>query len=179
MQQEGSAHSELPASRSLPRRSRVDGAILLASVSEPPLGSHATALGVQVPRSQGTAHPSSVTRARGLGSCSSRLGASARAGAARTPRPGGRRGSARGAGGGAARPFKPFRAAPRAAAGDGATRGPSRRGGGSGGALRGGAYWAPSSPGPAEARVPGSRGLADLGLRAPTRAGAGRAELPS
>lgn len=67
-----------------------------------------------------------MTLPRGLGSCSLGRGSGTGAGASRTPRPGGRRGGPGAARGGAVRPFKPFRAAPRAAAGDAATRGPNR-----------------------------------------------------
>lgn len=71
-------------------------------------------------RSWSAAPVCTVTRPRGLGSCSFGEGERAGARTTRTPRPGGRRGAARGARGGAARPFKPFWAA----GGDSATRGP-------------------------------------------------------
>lgn len=85
----------------------------------------------------------------------------------RTPSPGGRRGSARGAGGGASGPFKPFRVAPRAAAGDGATRGPSRRRrrGAPGRCVRG-----PFLPQTSRDHL---RRRRCWGLRAPRRAGGG------
>ncbi|KAK2502508.1 hypothetical protein MC885_002588 [Smutsia gigantea] len=128
---------ELPASRSFHGRNRANETILSGiSVSETQLGCRRHILDAQVPRRCGAAHVSSVRRARGLGSCSLGQGADARARATRTPGPGGRRGAAWGAGGGAARPFKPFRAAPTAAARERTTRGGARLGGG--GALRGG-----------------------------------------
>lgn len=131
---------ELPASRSFHGRNRTNETNPFGvSGSETLLGSGpgATFFGAQVPTRCGTAHVSSVRRARGPGSCSLGQGADARARALRTPGPGGRRGAAWGAGGGAARPFKPFRAAPTAAARDRTTRGGA--GYGCGGALRGGA----------------------------------------
>ena len=132
------------------------------TVSESPLGSHATALRAQVPQSQGTSHPCSVTRAQGLGSCSPRLAASAGAVLARTPRPGGRRGAAWGAGGGAAGPFKPFQGrsevCSRGRRHTGVEQGAAAAG--RSGEVRTVPLPLPGPSGiPAEVRVPGSQGL--------------------
>ena len=110
-------------------------------------------------RSPEVGAPSTLAPQRGRGGSGVVVSGPARGGADSTSRRAARR--CPGDRGGAARPFKPSRAAPRAAARDHTKRG--RAGSGGGGALQGGAYWAPG-----EARVPGSRGA----FRAPTRAGA-------
>lgn len=158
---------ELPASPSFQSSPRARGTVGI-SESKPLLQSHATALGAQAPRRRGAAHASTAKRARGLGSCSLPATAAAGAGAARTPRPVGRRGAAGAPGAG---PLGPLNL-------PGLLRGPqpetAPRGAEQGAALRGGAYWAPSCPRPrgtcwgdSRPRLRRGRG----GPRAPTRGG--------
>ena len=67
---------ELPAFRSFHHRSREDGVILLVSPHQmlPGWGPTPPPTEPRFPPSRGTTHRSRMTRARGLGNCSSRLG---------------------------------------------------------------------------------------------------------